>query len=641
MRQIANARATRARFQNFLFATLTLMALSGSLVWRGVSAQPAQAQPQRVPFRFMESSILETHDALEAGTITSEQLVQMYLARIDAYDKKGPAINAMIRMNPNALAEARALDADRRANSKKQRGPLYGVPMLLKDNYDTFDMPTSAASLSLATSVAPDDAYLTRRLREAGAIFVGKTNMHEFADGITTISSLGGQTLNPYDLTRNPGGSSGGTGAGISANFATVGMGSDTCGSIRIPSSHNSLTGLRVTQNLTSRDGIIPLSLTQDVGGALARNVTDLAVVLDATTGFDPNDPVTQVGIGHTASSYLPFLQTGKIKGARFGLMTDVLVTTPADQEVANVILAAADELRGLGATVINVAIPDFANVSNVSVINFEFRENLDAYLAATPNAPYKTMQEIFNSGLFHPSLTNALIGALNPANSTTSPTYLARLQGRVTFKQALVKAMEDNQLDALIYPTIRQKPITVPNTAQPGSNCRVSAQSGLPAISVQVGFTPTSSGPPIPVGMEFLGREFTEGDLLGLAYSWEQATHHRRPPDGTVPEIDPHWSYKVTDGTATFVIDPAGQQIRFTAPGFETYAYIDPGMKSQHVTGNPKNGPKPIYSGEFQDSHWHISYNIPTDGSAASIFVDNLWTGGGIYNLFGAAAAQ
>jgi hypothetical protein len=322
--------------------------------------------------------------------------------------------------------------------------------------------------------------------------------------------------------------------------------------------------------------------------------------------------------------------------------MTDVLVTAPADQEVANVILAAADELRGLGATVIDVAIPDFANVSNTSVINFEFNENLNAYLAATPNAPYKTLADIFASGKFTPSLTNTLANALLPANNTSNPTYLSRLQGRVAFKQALVKAMDDNHLDALIYPTIRQKPIPVTaGTGQPGSNCKVSAQSGLPAISVQAGFTPLSTGPQIPVGMEFLGREFTEGDLLGLAYSWEQATHHRRPPDANVPEIQPAWAYRVNDGTATFWLDPAGQQLRFTAPGFETYTYIDPGMKAQHVTGNPKNGPKPHYSGAFADSHWQISYDVPTDGSPASIFVNNLWTGGGVYRLFGSAVAQ
>ena len=384
---------------NFVGAAVALIVTSTALAWLSTTA-PVLAKSPQVPFRFMEATILETQAALAAGTITSEDLVRMYLARIDAFDKNGPAINAMIRLNPNALSEARALDAERRG--KRARGPLHGVPILLKDNYDTFDMPTSAASLSLATSIPPDDGYLVRRLRDAGAISLGKTNMHEFAFGITTISSLGGQTLNPYDLRRNAGGSSGGTGAGVTANFAVVGMGSDTCGSIRIPSSHNSLVGLRVTQGLFSRDGIIPLALTQDVGGPLARTVEDIAVVLDETAGVDPNDPATQVAALHTPASYTNFLRTGRLRGARFGLMTDVLVTTPADQEVADVILSATRELESLGATVINVAIPNFATVSNTSVITMEFKENLDAYLAATPAAPFKTLQDIFNSGLFH-----------------------------------------------------------------------------------------------------------------------------------------------------------------------------------------------------------------------------------------------
>ena len=337
--------ARRMRIRNFMFASVALIVAATALVWQETTA-PVLAKSPQVPFRFMEASILETQAALRAGTLTAEDLTRMYLARIGAYDKTGPAINAMIRLNPNALSEARALDIERRTHGS--RGPLHGIPMVLKDNYDTFDMPTSAASISLATSIPPDDGYLVRRLREAGAIFIGKTNMHEFAFGITTISSLGGQTLNPYDLRRNAGGSSGGTGAGVAANFAVFGMGSDTCGSIRIPSSHNSLVGLRVTQGLFSRDGIIPLSLTQDVGGPLARNVEDLAVVLDQTSGVDPNDPVTEVAALHTPASYTDFLRTGRLGGARFGLMTDVLVTTPADQEVADVILGAKQELEPL-----------------------------------------------------------------------------------------------------------------------------------------------------------------------------------------------------------------------------------------------------------------------------------------------------
>jgi len=606
------------RLRNLLVASIVVVASSTTLIWQ----QPTGVVLARskVPFRFMEATVLETQEALKAGTVTSQELVQMYLARIAAYDKAGPAINAMISLNPNALAEARALDAERQMQGS--RGPLHGVPVVLKDNYDTYDMPTAAASLSLAGTVPPDDGYLVRRLREAGAVFIGKTNMHEFAYGITSISSLGGQTLNPYDLTRNPGGSSGGTGAAVAANYAVFGMGSDTCGSIRIPSSHNSLVGLRVTQSLFSRDGIIPLSLTQDVGGPLARSVEDIAVVLDATSGFDPNDPATEIALGHTPRSYTTFLRADRLKGARFGLLTDALVTTPADQEVADVILAAKDRLGALGATVVDVAIPNYATVSNTSVIAYEFKENLAAYLAATPAAPFKTLQAIVNSGLYHPSLQTVLTNAL--ALDTTMQEYRNRLAGREIFKQALVDAMDSNDLDGLIYPTIRQKPIPVPATNQPGSNCRVSAQSGLPAISVPAGFTADA----IPVGMEFLGREFTEGDLLGIAYSWQQATRIRRVPR-TVPEILPAWTYVVSDGTATFQIDPASQQLRFTAPGVDTFVYRDPDMKQS---------PQWI-QGQLTDSRWRIRYKVPVHPSkskSASVDVHSLWVDGGSYSLDG-----
>jgi Asp-tRNA(Asn)/Glu-tRNA(Gln) amidotransferase A subunit family amidase len=607
---------------------LTVTALAASMAWRD-AVEPAHAKTQ-VPFRLMEATISETQAALEAGTVTSEDLVNMYLARIDAYDKQGPAINAMIKLNPHALADARALDAERRQG--RTRGPLHGIPVVLKDNYDTDDMTTSAASLSLATSIPPDDAYLVRRLREAGAVFLGKTNMHEFAFGITTISSLGGQTLNPYDLRRNPGGSSGGTGAAVAANFAVFGMGSDTCGSIRIPSSHNSLVGLRVTQGLTSRDGIIPLSLTQDVGGPLARSVEDIAIVLDATSGFDPADPITAVSLEHTPPSYTHFLTAGRLRGARFGLLTDALIVDAADAEVADVIDSARHELEAQGASVVEVSIPNYSTVSNTSVITYEFKRDLETYLAATPNAPFKTLQDIVNHPLlWHPSLAGVLNASL--ANALKQPDYSQRLAGREVFRNAILKVLDDNHLDALIYPTIRQKPILVPSTAQPGSNCRVSAQSGLPAISVPVGFTnpepPFNDG--IPVGMEFLGRAFTEGDLLQIAYSWEQATHVRRVPAST-PALEPHWAFRVTDQIASFDIDPLTRQLRFAGPGMDTFVYIDPAMHDVKGT----------FIGEFKDDRWHVRYSVPTDGRRlATIWVNDLWTKDGAYTLFGTAAAQ
>jgi Asp-tRNA(Asn)/Glu-tRNA(Gln) amidotransferase A subunit family amidase len=244
---------------------------SAFLVAVSSAANPA---PESVTFDAFERTIPEIQAAMARGETTAEELVRQYLARIEAFDHSGPQLNAMIHINPRAIEEAAALDRERAAGNI--RGPLHGIPVLLKDNYDTQDMPTTAGAIAMAGFVPKDDAYQVRRLREAGAVFIGKTNLHEFARGIETISSLGGQTLNPYDPERNPGGSSGGTAAAVAANFAAVGMGSDTCGSIRIPAANNNLFGLRVTQGLSSRNGIVPLSHTQDVAGPLARSVVDL-----------------------------------------------------------------------------------------------------------------------------------------------------------------------------------------------------------------------------------------------------------------------------------------------------------------------------------------------------------------------------
>ncbi len=295
---------------------------------------------------------------------------------------------------------------------------------------------------------------------------------------------------------------------------------------------------------------------------------------------------------------------------------------------MADVILAARNQLTAQGASVIDVSIPDYNNVSNTSVITYEFKENLGAYLQATPAAPFKTLQDIYNSGLWHPSLQGVLTTSL--ALDTTMQVYHDRIAGREVFKQALLNALESNDLDGLIYPTIRQKPVLVPSTAQPGSNCRVSAQSGLPAISVPVGFTVDG----IPVGMEFLGRDFSEGDLLSIAYSWEQATHVRRVPSATVPELVPAWPTVVSGSGATFGIDPSTQQFRFTAPGVDTFVYRDPDMKIS---------PQWI-QGQVRDDRWHIRYKVPVNAGkkqGASISVDDLWHEGATYDLQGTPVSQ
>jgi amidase len=260
-------------------------------------APDANTQPSPPSFELMEATIPQLQAALSAGTITSKELVTAYLARIDAYDKRGPALNAISVVNKKALDEAVGRDAERQAGAP--RGLLHGIPIIVKDNYETAGMQTADGSLALAGWVPPNDLTLVKKLRAAGAIIIAKSNMHEFAYGITTEGSLFGATRNPYSLDRNPGGSSGGTGAAIAANFATVGMGSDTCGSIRIPASHNSLVGIRGTQGLSSRSGIIPLSSTQDIGGPIGRSVTDVAIVLDAIVGYDSADPQTAASVGN------------------------------------------------------------------------------------------------------------------------------------------------------------------------------------------------------------------------------------------------------------------------------------------------------------------------------------------------------
>src|SRR5215217_6142077 len=272
--------------RNFRLLVLATAALGAP----ALSAQSAARQPA---FDVYEASVSDLQAAMTAGRATAESLVDAYLARIAAYDARGPQIKAMVRINPNARADARRLDDERRQG--RVRGPLHGIPIILKDNFDTADLPTSGGSLALANHQTQGDAFVVRKLRDAGAIILGKSNMHELAAGITTISSLGGQTRNPYDPRRCPGGSSGGTGAAVAASFAAVGWGSDTCGSIRIPSAFGSLAGLRPTQGLVSRSGVMPLSHTQDIPGPLARTVTDLAIALDVSVGVDSADSSTRV----------------------------------------------------------------------------------------------------------------------------------------------------------------------------------------------------------------------------------------------------------------------------------------------------------------------------------------------------------
>jgi Asp-tRNA(Asn)/Glu-tRNA(Gln) amidotransferase A subunit family amidase len=493
------------------------------------TAAAQTARPAAAPFEVTEASIETLQKAMTDGRITSLQLVDAYLARIRAYDHAGPALNTMIRLSPKARSDAAALDAERKAG--KVRGPLHGVPIVVKDNYDTKDMITTAGSLALATHRPKTDAFVIQKLRDAGAVIVGKTNLHELASGITSISSLGGQTLNPYDPARCPGGSSGGTGAAVAASFAAIGWGTDTCGSIRIPSAFASLFGLRPTEGLFSRDGIVPLSLTQDVPGPLARTVTDLAIALDATVGPDQNDPATAVLNGKALPRFRDSLRTDALRGARIGIFAPYF--RDAEPDVADTVRAAIMAMKALGADVVNVPMPDFDQViAGSRAILMETRFDLADYLKRPGGAPVGSLTEILDKGLFDRQLETRHRSA-DTAQSRTSPGHEEMLRRQAQLRARMVQLMDSLQLDAIAYPTIAQRP-TMVGVLQTASSCALAAQAGLPAISMPAGFTFDG----LPTGLELMGRPFADARLVAFAYAFEKAGARRRPPPTTPPLV-------------------------------------------------------------------------------------------------------
>jgi Asp-tRNA(Asn)/Glu-tRNA(Gln) amidotransferase A subunit family amidase len=515
--------------------TFVILALSLLTVGLRADQRPAPPRPQPAPvmefYEVYEQSIVDLQAAMTAGRVTSRGLVESYLARIQAYDQAGPRLNAIVMVNPRAREEADALDRERA--DKKVRGPLHGVPVLIKDNYDTADMPTSGGTLALATLQPSADAFQVKKLRDAGAVILGKTTMHELAAGITTISSYTGQTRNPYGLDRLPGGSSGGTGAAIGASFAAAGMGSDTCGSIRIPAANQNLVGLRGTHGLSSRSGVMPLSSTQDIAGPLARSVTDLAIMLDATVGEDPTDAITKEGTGHIPKSYRDALDANGLKGARIGVLRSLWGTAPEDDEVAAILRKALDGFKAQGAEVVDIVVPGVDDLlRDSSVIGDEFKFDLAAYLAKEPNAPVKSLAEIIDRGLHHAEL-DATFRLRNAPEKRETEHYRQAMIRRRALRSALVTTLEDQRIDALAYPTLRRKPALI-GEAQIGTTCQLSAHSGLPAIALPAGFSTDG----MPIALELLGGAWEESTLLKYAFAWEQANKPRRPPFSTPPLV-------------------------------------------------------------------------------------------------------
>jgi len=511
------------------------MVLAGSLLLLSHSRVAAQG------LDLDTATVADLNAAFDRGALTAETLVQLSLARIDAYDRKGPALRAVITLNPNALATARALDTERR--TKGRRSPLHGIPIVLKDNFDTFDLPTTGGSILLEGSVPPDDAFLVKRLRNAGAIVLAKVNLSEFASG-GARSSIIGQSLNPHDLRRSPSGSSGGTGIAVAAGYATIGLGTDTGGSIRGPATANGIAALKPTMGLLSRDGIIPLALSFDTGGPMARNVYDVAVSLGILAGVDAADPATKRSEGRSQTDYTTSLKADALKGSRIGVARDFM---GADGEVDWVIESAITAMKKAGATVVDVRLPKWlldAKGEFYTAIRYpEFPVQIGAYLGTLGPSYPKTLQQLIDraQGVVSPRPDGAgpnaprwsMFARELASGAMDDYRYTAvRDHGLPLVRQVIEGAFAAGTLDAIVYPTAARRPDLLaapPETPGGGaaSATNIANLTGFPDLIVPAGFTADG----LPVGISFLGPAFSEGRLLGLGYSFEQATRARRRP--------------------------------------------------------------------------------------------------------------
>ena len=489
-----------------------------------------------------DASVSQLQAAMAGGTLTAEKLTELFLARIAAYEKAGPKLNAIITLNPKALDEARALDAERKA--KGPRGPLHGIPVLLKDNFETTDLPTTAGFYALRDSYPAQDAEPTRRLRAAGCIILAKTNMSEFASG-ASMSNLAGQILNPHALDRDPSGSSGGNGAGIAAGFGMFALGTDTGGSIRGPSFNNGIAGLKPTYGLVGRGGVIPLSLSLDTVGPMARNVADLAAALNVLAGPDPRDPTTKAGVGRMPADYTTGLKTDALKGSRLGLLRDFM---KQDAGVDAVVETALTILRHHGATIIDIEIPKFVLGLNtgmyLAIRDPEFKSQIADYLATLPRQDLpKTHDEILalaekiteptKEGWVPNKNRLSYYQRERKAGTTGQTPYLSALnEGRKIVRDNLTWLLEQNQLDAFIGPTESQPPEVLADKKPPspavGYASNLGNSSGWPDLIVPAGFT---ANPKLPVTLSFIGPEFSEARLLALGYAFEQAMPARALP--------------------------------------------------------------------------------------------------------------
>jgi amidase len=506
------------------------------------SSVRAQARTDAAPFQIMEATIDDIHAAFKSGRLTARGLAQLYLDRIAAYDKRGPSINSIITLNDHALEDADQLDAAYGASGLI--GPLHGIPVVVKDEIDTAGMPTTLGTQVFKDYRPSRDAFTIDKLRKAGAIILGKTTLSEYAAG-DTYGSMFGITRNPYDLERTVGGSSGGSGAALAANFSTLAIGEETFASIRRPAGWNGVASLRPTPGLVSRSGMwdgYPSPTAQM--GPMARTVKDLALLLDSMVGYDPEDPVTALGIGLTDGNYTRFLDKDGLKGARIGILRESIgVQSEPESEDFKKVDAVFDrnvaELKAAGAVVIDpIVIPNLKALLARRANNpNDFEAGLKIYLARNPNSPIKSRQDIANSPELAKSFPPTKADRWkNPPPALDATRYLDYLQAREELMFTVLKVMADNKIDAIVHKTVEHQPTPI----KEGINPPYSSNKGVPtwntflvyaaSMTLPSGFTTDS----LPVGITFFGRPYSEPTLLKLAYAYEQATHHRAPPKTT-----------------------------------------------------------------------------------------------------------
>ncbi len=484
-------------------------------------------------FSFSEASIADIQAAIRADEMNCQDVVAGYIARIETYDQSR-GINAIAEVNPNALAAATEID---RALSRGEPMPaLFCAPLLIKDNFDTHDMVTTGGSIALKDSIPPDDAFMVRKLRAAGAIVLAKTNMAEWAfSPRETVSSSYGRTANAYDTNYVPAGSSGGTASGVAASFGVAGMGSDTGNSIRGPSSHLALFGIRSTIGLTSRDGVIPLAFDRDIAGPMARTVEDGVRLFDVIAGYDPADALSVPD--RREANYLDFLNSDGLQGKRIGVFRSLIDRADADPEIKEIFFRAVEALRAAGATIIDpFAIADFESVSESIGGCPRFRYDMWQYLNTLENPPFVDVNEVLAAGTYAPETESAFNyfsqGQLDIAPDQwdppcpTWPNHPERSQ----LLANTIAAMDGLAVDAIVFPTWSNPPARIDRGSEDyrGDNSQqLVPDAGLPAVTVPMGFLEIG----LPVGLQIVGRPYAEGLLIEMAYAYEQRTKHRRPP--------------------------------------------------------------------------------------------------------------